>query len=419
MTDTTMTPHDEAEHTRDKAHGRHLRRYILGAKHRFAVIAPPEISPLCYDELQALGYEELEITEAGVEFSGDLRDCYRCNLWLRSASRVLCRLPSFRAGAMEELFAKVLSLRWEHWLNPGIPLRIRSHVERSRIQHEGLVGDTTLSAMQKRFRSLDLAPPVVWKSSWREQSLHGGIQNPHPLEQRVFIHLKENHCTISLDSTGAHLHRRGYRLHHTGAPLRETLASAILMKSGWRGDSSLVDGMTGAGTLAIEAALLARHLPPGGNRSFLFEEWPSFQNRQWEYLRRKATDGAREKAQTRIVAVDLLPHALETARMNAGSAGVQEDVEWQCMDFFQFNPWKLDLTPGLLVLNPPYGKRLSGGGRGFYERLGSHLRRYFRGWRAAVLGPERSMLTALNLPSMRFWTVVHGGIPISVAFIKP
>lgn len=410
-----MVEKKQSESVTNKAYERHLRRYVLAPRHRLAAITPPELSSLCREELGALGFAETEVTEAGIEFFGELSDCYRCNLGLRTASRILCRFPDFRAGAVEELFTKVSSLRWELWLNPAIALQLETFVRHSRIEHEGMVEDTVYSGIEKRFRTHRIRPPIRWKSPEEEHAPQPGAILQ---KQKILIHLRENRCEISLDTTGTHLHQRGYRLQHTGAPLRETLAAAILLKCGWKGDSPLVDGMCGAGTLPIEAALMARRLPPGGRREFLFERWPSFRAEQWAYLRRKAMEQALPGVASRIVALDRFEQAIEVARQNARQAGVEEDIEWACKDFFQFEPANHHLGAGMLLLNPPYGKRLPEGGKPLYEQLGNHLRRSFRGWHAAVLAPDRASAMALKLPAVRLWNITHGGIPITVAFAR-
>ncbi len=402
-----------------KAYWRHVKRYVQAPSHRFAVIAQPSLIPLCKEELIGLGIKEPRETEAGVEFEGKLSACYLSNLWLRTAGRILCRLESFRAGINEELFHKVYATPWELWLDAGIPLDVKAYVERSRIQHEGIVAETVYQAMARRFREYGEASP----SRWRSQT-EGAVDDPDrdealsPHRQRVLVHLHENHCRISLDSSGALLHRRGYRKQHTGAPLRETLAAAILMKSGWKGDIPLVDGMCGAGTFAIEAALAARRIAPGLRRPFMFERWPGVETKTWDYLRRMAGEKAIDRCPAGIVAIDRAQEAIEAARCNSGNAGVCEDIRWERMDFFRFEPKQHNLQPGLLVLNPPYGKRLESEGAELYRNLGAHIRRTFQGWRFAIMAPDRSLAIGLKLGSMRLWNVTHGGLPIVVALGK-
>lgn len=406
-----MPDKNQAEYIGSKAFQRHVKRYVQAQVHRFAAVVPSELAELCRNELHSLGFQDAAITEAGVEFEGELDACYQANLQLRTASRILCRMASFRAGIAEELFYKVTRIQWELWLNPTVPVHAEAHVERSRIEHEGDLADTILAGIEKRFRSLGVAPPRRRTPPAEDDE----SQAPVRWSQRILARMVRNHCEISLDTTGPHLHERGYRLRHTGAPLRETLASAILLRSGWRGDSPLLDGMCGAGTIAIEGSLLSRGIPPGISREFLFEKWPSFREKTWAHLRRKAVESAFPRAQFPITAADEDAQAVTIAKENAERAGVMEDIRWEVGDFFSLNPKALDLRPGFLALDPPYGKRLSGGGGELYERIGRHLKDAYAGWRVAVLAPERGLAASLRLPSVRFWTIRHGGLPVTVA----
>jgi 23S rRNA G2445 N2-methylase RlmL len=236
--------------------------------------------------------------------------------------------------------------------------------------------------------------------------------------QRVLVHIEDNACEISLDTTGGHLHQRGYRRQHTGAPIRETLAAAILMRSGWSGETPLVDGMCGSGTLAIEAGLIARRMAPGGGRSFLFEAWPSFEDKTWGYLCRKAREQAAVDLKAPVIGIDRDPRALEVSAGNAARAGLEKDILWELEDFFRWNPQRLNLHPGTVVVNPPYGRRLNENPIRIYEYLGVHLREAFRGWQAVVLAPTRELATKLRMPTARLWKVTHGGSPIVIVFGK-
>ncbi|MCE5336616.1 MAG: hypothetical protein LLG06_18720, partial [Desulfobacteraceae bacterium] len=241
---------------KDRAFQRRIKNHVTGPLHRFAAVVPQEVAPVCLREIESLGIQGAEITEAGVEFPGKLKDAYACNLWLRTASRVLCRLSEFRAGISEEFFYKVTQVPWELWLDPALPLDVESHVEYSRISHEGKAAELLEDGIRKVFRDRGTA---------------GGMGSEKGEAQRIILRIVRNHCRISLDTTGAHLHQRGYRSVHSGAPLRETLAAAILLRAGWSGDRPLIDGMCGAGTFPVEAALIARKLPPGLFRKFLFD----------------------------------------------------------------------------------------------------------------------------------------------------
>ena len=394
-----------------KALERHIKRHVLAGEHRIAAVTPPEFASLCEKELRDIGFEELSLTDAGVEFSAKLTESYLCNLWLRTASRILCRVVHFRSGAVEQLFSRVSAFRWELWLNPAVPLHIDVHVRQSRIQHEGLIEKTVFMGIQKRFADAGLGQPAQCRSLGELSSSQSKVV------QRIIVRLINNYCEISLDTSGNHLHQRGYRLIHSGAPLRETLAAAILMKAGWRRDRPIIDGMCGSGTMTIEASLLAKRLPPGFMRRFLFEQWPSFQERTWRYSLRKASDGVQTKSPVPIIAIDDDPEAMAVSKQNAERAKVAGDIMWHQTDFFSVRPQTMNLDPGLLFLNPPYGRRLERED-GLYERLGVHLRQFFRGWQIAIIAPDRVLANGLKFNRARYWHVKHGGMPVTVVFAR-
>lgn len=400
-----------------KAYRRHLKRRVQGAVHRFAAVVPPELKNLCMVEVQSLGLGDPTLSEAGVEFSGTLSDCYWANLRLRTASRILCRVQEFRAGAVEDLFRHACSFRWELWLSRRLPIRAEGHVFDSRIQSSSLVEATIRAAIKRRFQDLGLTPPPLEDEGAAAVPATAEPETGVPT-QRLIVHLARNRCLVSIDTTGAHLHERGYRLRHTGAPLRETLASGILMKCGWKGQHSLIDGMTGSGTLAVEGALIARRLAPGIGRRFLFESWPSFNERLLGHLRKKALHDAQPRVGVPIIGIDSDPEAIDAARDNAGRAGVGESIQWLNGDFFSVNPMEFCRTPGLLILNPPYGKRLQGQDRAIHEKIGAQLRRLYGGWQVAVLAPEEAMAMALKIRNARFWRIRHGGLPIWVVMAR-
>jgi putative N6-adenine-specific DNA methylase len=428
-----------AETAAGKGFRRRIRRFVQAPVHRFAGIVAPGLIEVCRKELAELGFAADEVHKGVLEVAGKLADCYRLNLQLRTASRILCRLPTFRAGVIGELSHKVLAFPWELWLNPEIPLVLQCRAEHSRIHHEGLAGTTILAAIQRRFADQGLQAPTLHAPAGRSgvQALPE-LQAPLPhthhrndsgstghdrtghWKQRLLARIERNHCEISLDTSGPHLHQRGYRLRHAGAPLRETLAAAMLLQADWQGDRPLVDGMCGAGTAAIEAAMLARRLPPGLNREFLFSQWPSFQEKTWTYFCRGARERALPRATAPILGLDRDAGALEIAMQNAARAGVAESIQWQCTDFFAFNPGTLGVAGGLVLLDPPYGMRLTASGDvgAFYQRLGTHLRRFYPGWQVAVAAPSVELAALLRLSSVRWWSIPHGGIPLVVSLAQ-
>jgi len=387
--------------------------------HRFAIVVPPELARICLSETRLLGIPQPAPSDAGLEFNGRLKDAYICNLGLRTASRVFCRLAPFRAGIAEELFYKASQIPWELWLNPNIQVDVQARVQYSRISHEGRVAQIVSESIGKCLRQrgpLD-APDAIDRDLNPAGPATSGKPQSDEAEQkqRILVSLINNHCLISLDMSGAHLHRRGYRRRNTGAPLRETLAAAILAKSDWTGNEPLVDGMCGSGTFPIEAALMSRRIAPGIGRDFLFQKWPSFQRATWEFFVGKAKEASLPKAPVTIIGVDIDPEAVEVSAENADRAGTGNDIQWERMDFFDFNPGKRRLAKGLIVLNPPYGVRLADGGISLYEKIGAHLRHNFKGWKYAVLARSRLEAAAMAAGRVRLWKLRHGGANIMVA----
>jgi putative N6-adenine-specific DNA methylase len=225
--------------------------------------------------------------------------------------------------------------------------------------------------------------------------------------------------------SGLPLYTRGYRTDGGSAPLRESIAAALLRELGWRGEGTLVDGMTGCGTFAIEAALIAGGLPPGDKRDFQFQAWPSFAPKGWAYIKKQAAPGADVRTKNFFLfASDILDRALTLAQKNAARAGIEGLVRWETRDFFDLTGARLkDLCgrqegPFFLVLNPPYGKRLEGGAA-LYRDLGRHIRRNFPGWNILVLFPGAAALEAFGGRARRILRLRHGGLSVSCGIFLP
>ena len=318
----------------------------------------------------------------GVEFRGSLPDLYRANLHLRTASRILLQLGAFYADTFSDLRRRAKRLPWESHLHPGRPVSLRVTCHKSRLFHSGAVAERIMDAMADR---LGQAPPVQNFES------DGDTQLP----QLVIVRLVENRCTIHIDSSGPLLYRRGYRLATGKAPLRETLAAGILLASGWDTLSPMLDPFCGSGTIAIEAALLARRIPPGARRQFAFMDWPNFDSEVWEKLLAEARTMQRA-SWPKIAASDRDAGAIRAAGANAERAGVMDSIEFSCWPISAIDP---PLGPGWVVTNPPYGVRLGAPGdlRNLYARFGKTLRAKCPGWKIAMLCNSAQLLRATGL----------------------
>ncbi len=294
-------------------------------------------------ELEQLGYTP-KITRPGrIEFEGDTRAICRANLWLRSADRVLVQLAKFAAPDFDALFDTVRSLPWEDWIaqDAAIPVRGRSHKSQltSVPACQRTVKKAIVERLAERYGS-SLTPAVLSETG-----------PPVPVEVAIL----EDEATISIDTTGNGLHRRGYRTLTGPAQLRETLAAALVQLSFWKPDRPLIDPFCGTGTIVIEAVMLGRKMAPGRQREFAAEHWPSFPKLDWQSAREEADDLKLPNLQERPMGTDIDPEALKLARYHAEQAGVADDIHWQQRAF-------ADLTSprhyGCTIMNPPYGLRL-------------------------------------------------------------
>lgn len=255
-------------------------------------------------------------------------------------------------------------------------------------------------------------------------------ESPEHDIQRIIIRVIENRCEISIDSSGRHLHNRGYRTEHAGTPLRETLAASLLLyaaqKRGLEAYSWITDPMCGSGTAAIEAALLALRKAPGLGRSFLFSQWPNFQDRRWAFLQRQAEENKAENgtSRPRIIGLDKDPRAIDKARRNARRAGIETLVEWAQRDFLKKGlPAHIDTgreKAGLIVIDPPYGKRSAHPGQEFYHTISDWIAHNAAEWDCLLLCPpwlrstfRQSAAGSKSGPAevLRF---NHGGLRISL-----
>ncbi len=356
-------------------------------KHRelFAV-SLPGFEAITSLELKSLGIDN-QPTHGGVAFSGGLREIYLSNLWLRTAHRILLRMGSFTVTRLNEIPRKVASIPWEEFISTKSTINVKAASYRSRLYHEGAIAQRIKEGIKDRL----------------ETTRHSG----NPGKALVTARVVSNHCVISLDSSGEHLHKRGYRLDQGKAPLRETIAAAMLLASGWQKEDPLLDPFCGAGTIAIEAALIALERAPGIMRPFAFQEWNNYQGRLWEELRQATPPSTFRPT---IIASDMSHTMVEKARINASRAGVDGYIQWDCRPFTFLPP----LPPhGHLVSNPPYGVRLSGDTHlpRLYERLNKLMKKRLSTWKVALLAPPNAV-AHLDLDLTRKATLYNGGIKV-------
>ena len=338
------------------------------------------------------------IETGGVAFRTTLQGLYLANYHLRTASRILVRLGEFHATKFVELRRKARHLEWEDYLAPGQPLGVRVTSRTSRLYHTRAVTESITQAVGDRLgRPPDLVP-------FEEES------GEH---QRLVVRILDNTCTLSIDSSGEMLHRRGYRLATAKAPLRETLAAAVIMASGWQTDAPLLDPFCGSGTIPIEAALMAANIPAGVSRRFTFMHWPGFDQNAWAHVLSESNLSRSSRVTSPIQASDRDAGAIDAAIANAERAGISQFIEFSCQAFSAIEP---PHVPGWVVTNPPYGLRVSGSKdlRNLYAQFGNVLRAHCQGWQAAFLTSDESLAHQTRMTFSTTHRFINGGIQVKL-----
>jgi putative N6-adenine-specific DNA methylase len=351
------------------------------------------------------------VETGGVNFAGDLKAIYLANLYLRTASRVLVRLGDFHAAAFSELRKKASRLAWERFLKPGQPLVINVTCHRSRLYHSDAVAERIAGAIGDCLGK----PPVLIRANPDESQVNGE-QNLPP--QLLVVRLVENLCTISIDSSGDLLHRRGYRLATAKAPLRETLAAGLLMASRWDRISPLVDPFCGSGTIVIEAAMMALGIAPGQARHFSFMDWQHYDPMLWELILKEYRFRMEERKSEyqnkfSISGSDRDAGAVKMAQANASRIGVDEFVEFSCRAVSAIET----SGTGWVVTNPPYGLRVSAGKdlRNLYAQFGKVLKVKCPDWHVAILCSDFRLIRSMDLQLESGISLVNGGVPVRLA----
>jgi putative N6-adenine-specific DNA methylase len=368
-------------------------------------ICLPGLDPFMLQELEQLGPSSYPSEETGgIEFEGSLFDVYRCNLHLRTASRILVRLGSFYAVGFPELRRKAGNLPWEDYLNIEQPIALRVACHTSRLYHQQAVAERMVGAISDRLKR------PIRVAKYNEETESDFSTNRRNPPQLIFVRLLQDQCTISIDSSGDLLHRRGYRLATAKAPLRETLAAGMILASGWDRVSPLLDPFCGSGTIAIEAAQMAHQIPPGVKRHFAFMDWPNFDRISWNALLSDALS-SHPTTFPRIIASDRDEGAIRAAHANAERAGVGDCIEFSCRAISAIEP---PPGPGWVVTNPPYGLRIKANRdlRNLYAQFGRVLRTKCQGWQVMLLCSSIQLLHQTGLELDKGIPLVNGGIRV-------
>ena len=347
------------------------------------------------DELIALGAHKVETGLRMVEFEGDLEMMYKANLCCRTALRILKPIYSFEASDPDELYDAVREIDWENFLTPDSTFAIDSTVHSQEFRHSKYVTYRVKDGIVDHFNDAVGKRPSI--------RIVGA-------DLLLNVHISGTQVTISLDSSGEPLSKRGYRVDQTPAPINEVLAAGLIMKTGWHGESPLLDPMCGSGTFLIEAALIAANINPGIYRKgFAFEKWPDFDAVLFEKLYND--DEGERIPQYPIMGGDIDPEAVSISKKNIAGARVGEFVKVKCQSISE---WKENGEKGMLITNPPYGERLRPEKiEELYRLIGECLKKNFKGWHAWILGYKPELFDAIRLKSSVRYPILNGSLECS------
>jgi len=335
-------------------------------------------------ELTALGANNVEIGRRMVSFTGNKEMMYRANFSLRTALRILKPIKHFKAQSADEVYEAVKAIEWEQYLTNEKTFAVDAVVFSDEFRHSKFVAYKVKDAIVDYFREKTGDRPNV------------RLNNP---DLSLNIHVAQDKCTLSLDSSGESLHRRGYRQETMEAPLNEVLAAGMILMTGWQGECDFIDPMCGSGTLPIEAALIARNIAPGVFRKeYAFEKWNDFDQELFDYIYND--DSAEREFEHKIYGYDNNRQAIEVATRNVRAAGLTSEIELKLQDFVDFQ------TPeekAIIVSNPPYGERISADDLlGLYAMIGNRLKNVFKEGDAWILSYREECFDKIGLkPSVK------------------
>jgi putative N6-adenine-specific DNA methylase len=363
--------------------------------HYFATVAQG-LESLAAEELERLGANSVQPGFCGVAFTGDSALLYKVNLWARLPFRILQTLREFPCQDAEDLYRGIQTLNWQAHLTPEQTLAVKATGKNRQLNH------THFTALQVKNAIVDQ----------QQQRCHERSSvDPQTPDVLVNVHIYRDVCTVSLDSSGSSLHRRGYRPAVGTAPLKESLAAALIQISQWRPEQPFIDPLCGSGTLPLEAGLISLNQAPGLYReSFGFETWPDFDSDLWHFLRQNAVDHRREKLEAVVVGCDRNPIVIQQARQNAANCGLETQIQLHQQELaFVEAP----SDHGVLLCNPPYGERLGKNTDlgAFYKLLGNVLKQRFKGWTAFVLSGNKELSRTIGLRSSQRVAVYNGSLP--------
>lgn len=382
---------------------RRVKNHLIGRDHIFFAVIQPGFEETSRRELGSIGLRlNDEVIEGGTEFKGRLDSCYSASLLSRTTARIMMRISEFRSLNYFELERLIRSFPWELYISPGTEIVFRTSTAKSMIYHTGKLEEIFYTGIVERLNNYNI-----------------DIESENTLcRQTLFLRNCRDICTVSLDASGEFLYKRGEGKKTVQAPLRETTAALILFEAGIAGYNLVLDPMCGSGTFSLEAASILTKTPPSCERMFPFKHWPCFREAAFRFIKNNAMKNIipQDRINQKIITSDFDKKSVETTETNIPER-FNTIIKPVVSDFFSIPADIVSGTRTLIVLNPPYGKRLNDGGdRLFYREIGKKIRKDFGNCGYAVIVPGEEKEKALDLPYDRKIPFMNGGIKAAVIF---
>ncbi|MGE4351922.1 MAG: class I SAM-dependent RNA methyltransferase [Bdellovibrionales bacterium] len=361
------------------------------------LMTAPGLETALYDEVRTKGFKRPKSVAGGVVFQGGWPEVWRANLWVRGAGRVLARIASFHVTHLAQLDELARRVPWADILRADVPFKVEASCKKSRLYHSGAAAQRIATAIE---------------------STLGATCSPDA-DLLIKARIEHDRCTISVDTSGEALHKRGFKEAVNQAPMRETMAALFLRQCGYTGDEPVVDPMCGSGTFILEAAEIAARLNPGRARHFAFEKLATFDEPAWQHMRAVKSERT-PPATIRFYGSDRDAGAIQMSQANARRAGLADLTEFRQCPISDLVP--PEGPPGLVIVNPPYGARLGDKKKlqPLYRAFGQTMMTKFKGWRIGLITSEPALAKATQLPFLPTSAPVqHGGLRITLYQTNP
>ena len=375
-----------------------IKRHVIGRRREYFAVTAPGFEKLCLNELRSLAPDNLtaSVVSGGVSFKGRLQDCYLANLNLRTANRILMRIDTINATSFSQLQKNLSEIAWELFLRADQVPQIHVATRHCKLYHTEAISERTVNVIKARKKKSEFMVP--------------GEKLPF-LSPNIYVRGIDDRFTVSIDSSGDHLHKRGLKKHPGQAPLRETIAAAALLLAGYKGTRPVIDPMCGTGTFSLEAALMAKNIPPGWFREFAFMGWPSFRRAQWEYLKHQCEKQFARPNTQLIFASDKDPSAAKRLKKCLKQHNLMDAVSIAQKNFFSLSPSELTDQNGLIAMNPPYGRRMGTleASEQFFMSICDRLKQDYKGWKLILIAPTKPISKKIPF-KLKTYPLFHGGL---------